>query len=77
MVDMLTSVSGVGNTEAEIEVEAFEKSIAEVVTLNHSKSVHGLAADDKLHCRANILEPQKGGFEVVANKSGSEALGAP
>lgn len=46
---MLAGVSAVGDTEAEVKVEALQQVIAEVVSLDHAEVVEGPVSDGEFH----------------------------
>lgn len=46
---MLAGVSAVGDTEAEVKVEALQQVIAEVVSLDHAEVVQGPVSDGEFH----------------------------
>lgn len=46
---MLAGVSAVGDTEAEVKVEALQQVIAEVVSLDHAEVVQGPVSDGEFN----------------------------
>ena len=53
LVNVLDRVATVGHAEAEVKVEALEKSFVEVVSLDHAKVLNGFVANRELDPETN------------------------
>lgn len=56
---MLAGVSAVRDAEAEVEVEALEQVIAEVVSLDHAEVVEGSVSNGEFHTIIGFWEGEK------------------
>lgn len=52
---MLARVAAVGDAEAEVEVEALEEQVSEVVPLDHAEAVQGPWTHRELHAEKGTL----------------------
>ncbi|EPY31586.1 GMP-PDE, delta subunit family protein [Strigomonas culicis] len=75
VVDGLPRVGGVRDAEVELEVEALDEHVAEVMALDHAEVGNGLVAVDTEHqLRADGALREKGGGEAVVDGAAARLL---